>query len=109
MHLEKNNLVFANNSLPFCEKEHFQELIDKIKESILPGGYFVGTFFGEKHRWNTYLKRTDVIFHSEDEVKEIFKDFKEVHFLPTEREQKNSNGTKTYWHKYNVIYKRLEE
>ena len=44
--LEKNNLVVANFSLPFCNKNNFKELWNKINNSILKDGYFVGNFFG---------------------------------------------------------------
>ena len=43
--LEKNNLIIANFSLPFCNKNNFGELWNKINSSILKGGYFVGNFF----------------------------------------------------------------
>ena len=43
--LEKNNLVVANFSLPFCNKNNFKELWNKINDSILKDGYFVGNFF----------------------------------------------------------------
>ena len=34
--LEENNLIVANYSLPFCKKDKFEELWNKIKRSILP-------------------------------------------------------------------------
>lgn len=43
--LEKNNLIIANFSLPFCNKNNFGDLWNKINSSILKGGYFVGNFF----------------------------------------------------------------
>ena len=39
-----NNLVVANFSIPFCNKNNFKELWNKIKNGILKGGYFVGNF-----------------------------------------------------------------
>ena len=34
--LQKNNLVVANFSLPFCNKDKFNELWNKVEKSILP-------------------------------------------------------------------------
>ncbi len=48
--LEKNNLVVANFSIPFCDKNNFKELWNKIDDSILKNGYFVGNFFGEMEK-----------------------------------------------------------
>lgn len=45
--LEENNLVVANFCLPFCNKNKFYELWDKINKSILPNRIFCREFF-----WN---------------------------------------------------------
>lgn len=38
--LEENNLIVANNSLSFCDKDEFKKLWNKIKRSILPNRIF---------------------------------------------------------------------
>lgn len=38
--LEENNLLVANFCLPFCNKNKFYELWDKINKSILPNRIF---------------------------------------------------------------------
>ena len=38
--LEKNNLTVANYSLPFCDKDKFEKLWNKIKRNILPNRIF---------------------------------------------------------------------
>ena len=43
--LEKNDLIVANFSLSFCNKNDFEKLWNKIRNSILNDGYFVGNFF----------------------------------------------------------------
>lgn len=40
LELEENNLVVANFSLPFCNKNEFNKLWDKINNSILPNRIF---------------------------------------------------------------------
>ena len=46
--LEKTNLVVANFSIPFCKKEKFNELWNKIEESILPNRIFCRKFLWVK-------------------------------------------------------------
>ena len=58
MELEENDLVFACNSLPFCENDKFQNLWTKIEKSINVNGFFVGDFFGVKDEW--YGKRKNM-------------------------------------------------
>ena len=40
LELEKSNLIVANYSLPFCDKDKFEELWNKIKGNILPNRIF---------------------------------------------------------------------
>lgn len=46
--LENNNLIVANFSLPFCNKNKFNELWNKIHNSIMPGRIFCGEFLWNK-------------------------------------------------------------
>ena len=55
--LEKNNLVIANFSLPFCNKVNFEDLWNKINNSLLEDGYFVGNFFGVNDEWKKRKKK----------------------------------------------------
>ena len=43
------NLVVALAALPYGPPDTFDEVWQKIKTSLLPGGYFVGNFFGSNH------------------------------------------------------------
>lgn len=49
--LNSCNLLIANFSLFFCEKENFNTLWNKIVNSILDNGYFVGNFLGVNDSW----------------------------------------------------------
>lgn len=43
--LEKNNLLVANFSIPFCQKDYFNEFWNKITDSILKERIFCGKLF----------------------------------------------------------------
>lgn len=59
--LEKNNLLVANFSIPFCKKDCFNELWNKITNSILKERILCGNFFWIK-RFMGRNKRTNGIF-----------------------------------------------
>ena len=73
LELEKNNLIVANYCLPFCNKNNFKELCDKINHSILKDGYFVGNFFGDNDEWKSI--KEEMTFLTKEQVIELFKDF----------------------------------
>ena len=102
--LEKNNLIVANNSLSFCKKEKFEEMWDKIKNSILSNGYFVGNFFGINDEWAKNKK--DMSFLSKESFLKLFDDFDIIEFKEIEKEGLTGLGKIKYWHIFNVIAKK---
>ena len=99
--LEKNNLVIANYSLPFCNKNKFQEFWNKIVNSIEKDGYFVGNFFGKNDEWNTETGK--MIFFNRKDVKELFNKFDIIKFEEEEKDAKTGLGIMKHWHTYNII------
>ena len=99
--LEKNNLVIANYSLPFCNKNKFQEFWNKIVNNIEKDGYFVGNFFGKNDEWNTETSK--MIFLDRKDVEELFNKFDIIKFEEEEKDAKTGLGVMKHWHIYNII------
>lgn len=95
------DLIVANYSLPFCERERFDEMWDKIKTSICPNGYFVGNFFGLKDEWRKTEK--DIMFLSKENILNLFDDFKIIRFKEIEKEMRTGLGTMKHWHLFLII------
>ena len=104
--LEQNNLVVAFYSIPFCNKVNFEEFWNKIKNSILPGGYFVGNFFGVNDEWNKAEKENKINFLTGNEVKDLFNGFEIVTFKEIEKDGVTGLGNLKHWHLINVIAKK---
>lgn len=102
--LEKSSLIVANYCLPFCNKNEFKELWDKIKESILQNGYFVGNFFGVNDSWNGM--KDQMVFLSKSQVMELFYDFDVVRFKEIEKDGLTGLGMMKHWHIFDVIAKK---
>ena len=99
--LEKNNLVIANYSIPFCDKNKFQEFWKKIVNSIEKYGYFVGNLFGKNDEWNT--EDSKMIFLDRKDVERLFNDFDILKFEEEEKVAKTGLGVMKHWHTYNII------
>lgn len=102
--LENSNLVVANFSLPFCNKNDFKKLWAKINHSILKDGYFVGNFLGDKDEWK--IAKEKMTFLTKDQVMELFRDFEIVEFKEVERDGLTGLGKMKHWHIFNVIAKK---
>lgn len=103
--IDKNNLLVANFSIPFCNKNYFKTLWNKITNNILENGYFVGNFLGLNDSWAKTKK--DMVFLSKEEVLDLFKDnFDIIFFKEVEKDEKTALGVMKHWHIYNVIAKK---
>ncbi len=102
--LGNSNLVVANFSLPFCNKNDFKKLWAKINHSILKDGYFVGNFLGDKDEWK--IAKEKMTFLTKDQVMELFRDFEIVEFKEVERDGLTGLGKMKHWHIFNVIAKK---
>lgn len=103
--LEKNDLVVANNSLPFCSKKYFFKVWSDIVDSIKKDGYFIGTFFGLKDSWASYRKKMN--FVNKQQIFELFNQFEIIELNEFEKDSKSAAGEYKHWHIYAVIAKKL--
>ena len=103
--LEKTNLIVANFSLPFCNQKQFEKLWNKINESILKNGYFVGNFFGNNDEWKK--QEEEMTFLTKEQVIELFKNFEIIDFKEVEKDCFNGLGIMKHRHIFNVIAKKL--
>lgn len=104
LELEKNNLIVANYCLPFCNKNNFEELWNKINDSILKDGYFVGNFFGNNDEWKS--TKEEITFLTKEQVIELFKDFEIIEFKEVEKDGATGLGKMKHWHIFDVIAKK---
>ena len=102
--LENSNLVVANFSLPFCNKNDFKKLWAKINHSILKDGYFVGNFLGDKDEWK--IAKEKMTFLTKDQVMELFRNFEIVEFKEVEKDGLTGLGKMKHWHIFNVLAKK---
>ena len=104
LEIEKNDLIVANYSLPFCKKYKFEELWNKIKTRITDEGYFIGNFFGLRDSWREF--KTEMTFLSKEQVMNLFKDFEIIRFEEIEKDALTGLGKMKHWHIYDVIAKK---
>lgn len=103
--IKENNLLVANFSIPFCNRNYFKSFWKKIDNSILENGYFVGNFFGLNDSWAKTKK--DMVFLTKEEVLDLFKNnFEIIFFKEVEKDEKTVLGVMKHWHIYNVIAKK---
>ena len=102
--LEKSNLIVANYCLSFCNKNNFKELWNKINDSILKDGYFVGNFFENNDEWKN--TKEEMTFLTKEQVIELFKNFDIIEFKEIEKDAITGLGKMKHWHIFDVIAKK---
>ena len=95
--LPRTNLLTAFFSIPFCNPNNFDELWNKIYNSIEDNGYFVGQLFGDRDAWNVV---DSINTFPIDKVKEYLKKFKIIKLEEVEYVRESDNKK---WHFYDII------
>lgn len=100
MDIPKTKLIVANYSLFFSKKELFNEIWKKIDDSIIQGGYFVGTFLGKNDSWAK--EKNDMIILDRNTINEMFKEFKIIKYEESENDKKTALGKIKHWHIFDI-------
>lgn len=102
-----HNLVSAQYSLPFAQKEFFPDTIRKILKSITTKGVFSGTFFGINDSWNHKDSTSSAKnFHKVEDIYKIFQNFAILR-LEEKEEDKTIRGKSKHWHKIHVTTRKV--
>lgn len=92
------HLINASYSLPFCPEEYRETVWRRIRVSLFPGGWFVGTFFGINDDWKTLDLKT------KEEVEHMFRGFDIKYWLEEEKDMRTATSTDLkHWHIFHVI------
>jgi tellurite methyltransferase len=102
----KYNLINAQYSLPFMEKDYFTEVISKIKNSLKIEGIFVGTFFGDKDSWNNENSKIQN-FHKKKDIEKMFDDFQILELLEKEEDRPAVNEEMKHWHTLHLTARKI--
>ena len=105
INLEKNDLIVANFSIPFCSKNKFNKFWNIITDSLSVGGFFVGNFLGKKDSWNGF--KEEMTFLDKVEVLNLFNKFKIHKFEEIERDGKTAIGKNKHWHIYEITAEKI--
>ena len=100
----KYDLINANYSLPFCAPDKIDAVVEKIKESLNPGGVFVGQFFGPNDDWAMLPGRN---FQTKKKIEEYFSDLEMLSLNEDEHDGVTAAGAKKHWHVFTVIAKKM--
>lgn len=99
------DLINAQYSLPFMDKEYFDVVIEKIKKSLKINGIFVGTFFGDKDSWNNKTSKTEN-FQTKEEIENMFEGFEILDLLEKEEDKPSVNEKIKHWHTFHITAKK---
>jgi len=96
-------LINASYALPFCTPEAFEDVMDRLKESLVTGGRFSGQLFGTHDSWSD---NSDMVFLSHDEVEALFEGFELEYYLEQDFDGEAASGPK-HWHLHHLVARKL--
>jgi tellurite methyltransferase len=98
------DLVNAEFSLPFMNRENFVPMFGRLLSSVRSGGIFTGQLFGTNDSWN--VENSGMSFHTRAEVEALFRNFELVHFEEEDHPGTTKLGEPKHWHIFHIIASR---
>jgi tellurite methyltransferase len=98
------DLIWAGNSLPFCNSHHFPTLWDQIRSTLNQGGRFAGDFFGTRHAW---IEREGMTFLTKKEVKQLCNGMNLEYLIEEEGQQLTAYAGYQAWHSFAITAQKL--
>jgi membrane dipeptidase len=92
-------LVNASFSLPFCPPEHFDEVWQRIVDSLRPGGRFAGQLFGNRDEWSG----SGITVHTRARVGELLAPFEVERLDEVDEEGSTILGKRKHWHLFHIV------
>lgn len=86
---DKYDLVSAMFALNFCDPNHFDTVINKIRESLKPEGIFCALLFGDRDERSSY---TDKTYPSKDRIIKLLDGFEIISFVEKNPGEKDESG-----------------
>ena len=103
---ETYDLVNAQYSLPFVPPAGFVSTLERLRESVRPGGVMAVTFFGKHDEWNT--PGSQLTFSDRAQIESLFESWELVVIAEEEEDSQTADGTPKHWHVFHVIARRTE-
>jgi len=94
------DLITAQLSLPFMNKDDFDRVFSDVKKSLKEGGIFTGQLFGANDDWSSDPTRT---FHTREEAEALFEDMNLLKLEEIEKEMKTASGPMKHGHLFSFI------
>ena len=108
----KASLILADASLFFCSDSEFDDIWDKIEESLIPEGIFCGSFLGPKDTmagpdYDKDAFWSDVMVFTEEQLRIKFNYFEIIKWTEHDFSGETPQGTPHDWHIFSVIAKKI--
>jgi tellurite methyltransferase len=98
------DLVNAQFSLPFIAREHFDETVRRLRDSVRPGGVMAATFFGTHDEWN--VPGSQQTFSTRSDIERLFAGWDVIDLTEAEADGHTADGTPKHWHLFHLIARR---
>jgi SAM-dependent methyltransferase len=96
------DLVYAGYSLPYQARDAFEELWQRIRSAVNPGGLLAVNIFGDRDEWATDERMT---FLTEAEVRSLTDGWEILHWQE-EDESGQAFGAPKHWHVFDITVRR---
>lgn len=94
------SLVNSSFAMPLCQPLAFQQVWERIREALPPGGRFSGQWYGPRDSWND---RDGMTFVSRDDALGLLAGLELEMFEEEEADGVTPRGNAKHWHIFHIV------
>ena len=98
------DLVNAQYSLPFIARDHYDETVRRLRDSVRQRGVMAATFFGTRDEWN--VPGSQQTFSTRSDIERLFAGWDVIDLTEAEADGHTADGTPKHWHTFHLIARR---
>ena len=108
------SLILADASLFFCPTQEFKPFIEKVSDSLQPGGVFYGSFLGQtdtmaKPEYRDQVYWGEPLVKTQSEIREAFSDFEILKLSEIIEQGVTPAGRQHHWHIHVLVVRKLDD
>jgi tellurite methyltransferase len=81
--------------------DRFDEVFDRVKRALRPGGIFVGQFFGVHDQWN--VPGRAITFFTREQAEERLRGLEVIEFQEEDADSFTADGSPKHWHVFHIL------
>jgi len=103
--IREYTLINGQFAFPFIAKDKFDDVWERLIQSLRVDGILSGNFFGLNNAWAQHTN-ANILFHKQDQIETLLQRFTILSLVEKEYERPTAMDETKHWHVFEIIAKK---